>query len=149
MSAATQFDLSRDQILDRYDLRIQSGDRTKLSREERDHLALMLVDRLVELNRRARMTKRRSRRCVRLRRCCWSGAATGSVPGGSVALWSSLSGIGRSLIALCPILLPLTSFSVLFSVPAYCHKTRCFKPLLGLLSCSTIPNATISVILRL
>jgi Telomere resolvase len=54
MSATTQFDLSRDQILDRYHLRIDRGERTKLTREERDNLALLLVDRLVELNQRGK-----------------------------------------------------------------------------------------------
>jgi hypothetical protein len=50
MSLATQFDLTRDEILDRYQGRIEWGDRTKLTREERDNLALLLVDRLMQLN---------------------------------------------------------------------------------------------------
>jgi integrase len=50
MSLAAQFDLTRDEILDRYQGRIERGERTKLTREERENLALILVDRLVELN---------------------------------------------------------------------------------------------------
>ena len=50
MSVANQLDLARAEILDRFQVRIDQGDRTKLTREERDYLALMLVDRLVELN---------------------------------------------------------------------------------------------------
>lgn len=50
MSSAIQFDLARQEILDHYQGRIDRGDRNKLTREERDNLALLLVDRLVELN---------------------------------------------------------------------------------------------------
>jgi integrase len=54
MSLATQFDLARQEILDRYQGRIDRGERTKLTREERENLALLLVDRLVELNQQGR-----------------------------------------------------------------------------------------------
>ena len=50
MSVANQFDLARAEILDRYILRINNGNRTKLTREERENLAGLLVDKLVVLN---------------------------------------------------------------------------------------------------
>ena len=50
MSVAIPFDVARKEILDRYQPRIDRGDRTRLTREERDNLALLLVDKLVELN---------------------------------------------------------------------------------------------------
>ena len=54
MSVATQFDLTRDEILSRFQARIDHGDRNKLTREERESLTLILVDRLVELNQQSR-----------------------------------------------------------------------------------------------
>jgi len=76
MSVAIPFDVARKEILDRYQPRIDRGDRTRLTREERDNLALLLVNRLVELNWLGTgMPKRQSASCVRLRRRCWSAAA--------------------------------------------------------------------------
>jgi len=46
MSNATQFDLSREEIIARYRQRIEKGDRTKLSKQELEQLALHFVDRL-------------------------------------------------------------------------------------------------------
>lgn len=50
MSNATQFDLSREEIIARYRQRIEKGDRTKLSKQELEQLALNFVDRLRLLN---------------------------------------------------------------------------------------------------
>lgn len=57
MSNATRFDLTRTQITDRYRQRINKGDRTKLTREEREILTLILLDRLIELNQRREDTE--------------------------------------------------------------------------------------------
>ncbi len=46
MSNAPQFDLSREEIIARYRQRIEKGDRTKLSKQELEQLALHFVDRL-------------------------------------------------------------------------------------------------------
>lgn len=50
MSNATRFDLSREEIIARYRQRIQTGDRTKLSKYELEQLALHFVERLKSLN---------------------------------------------------------------------------------------------------
>ncbi len=50
MSLATQFDLTRDELTDRFHYRIEQGQRTKLSKDELGQLALHFVDRLKQLN---------------------------------------------------------------------------------------------------
>ncbi len=49
MSNAARFDLTREEIIDRYRQRIQRGDRTKLPKDELGQLALHFVDRLRQL----------------------------------------------------------------------------------------------------
>ncbi|WP_026736222.1 protelomerase family protein [Fischerella sp. PCC 9605] len=50
MSLATQFDLTRSSIVENYRKRIQAGERTRLTRCERETLTLILLDRLISLN---------------------------------------------------------------------------------------------------
>lgn len=49
MSNATRFDLTREEIIERYRQRIARGDRTKLLKDELGQLALHFVDRLQQL----------------------------------------------------------------------------------------------------
>ncbi len=50
MSLATQFDQTREAITERYRRRIEQGDRTKLTRDERETLTVLLLDQLITLN---------------------------------------------------------------------------------------------------
>ncbi len=50
MSLATQFDQTRAEIIERYHQRLALGDRTKLTRDERETLTVLLLDQLVALN---------------------------------------------------------------------------------------------------
>ena len=52
MSLATQFDQTRETITERYRRRIEQGDRTKLTRDERETLTVLLLDQLIALNQR-------------------------------------------------------------------------------------------------
>lgn len=45
MNNATRFDLTREEIIERYRQRIEQGDRTKLPKDELGQLALHFVDR--------------------------------------------------------------------------------------------------------
>src|SRR5579883_368453 len=57
MSLATQFDQTRAAIIERYRQRIALGDRTKLTRDERETLTVLLLDQLVGLNQRGEDTR--------------------------------------------------------------------------------------------
>ena len=57
MSLATQFDQTKEEIIKRYHQRIEQGDRTKLTRDERETLTLLLLDQLVALNQRGEDTR--------------------------------------------------------------------------------------------
>ncbi len=59
MSTATRFDLTRDKIIERYHQRLASADRTRMTREERELLTLLLRDQLVSLNQRGEDTYER------------------------------------------------------------------------------------------
>jgi hypothetical protein len=50
MSLATQFDQTREAITERYRRRLEQGDRTKLTRDERETLTVLLLDQLIALN---------------------------------------------------------------------------------------------------
>ncbi len=50
MSTATRFDLTREEIVTRFRQRIASADRTRMTREEREVLTLLLRDQLILLN---------------------------------------------------------------------------------------------------
>lgn len=50
MTLATRFDLTREEIINSYRQRIQQGQRTKLTRDERENLALLLLDQLKQAN---------------------------------------------------------------------------------------------------
>ncbi len=57
MSLATQFDQTRAAIIERYHQRIEQGERTKLTRDERETLTVLLLDQLVALNQRGEDTR--------------------------------------------------------------------------------------------
>ena len=57
MSLATQFDQTREEITERYRRHIEQGDRTKLTRDERETLTVLLLDQLVALNQRGEDTR--------------------------------------------------------------------------------------------
>jgi transposase-like protein len=57
MSLATQFDQTRAEIVERYRRRIELGDRTKLTRDERETLTVILLDQLIALNQRGEDTR--------------------------------------------------------------------------------------------
>jgi Telomere resolvase len=57
MSLATQFDQTRESITERYRRRIEQGDRTKLTRDERETLTVLLLDQLIALNQRGEDTR--------------------------------------------------------------------------------------------
>ena len=59
MSLATQFDQTRAEIIERYHQRIALGDRTKLTRDERETLTVLLLDQLIALNQRGKDTRDR------------------------------------------------------------------------------------------
>jgi len=59
MSLATQFDQTREEITERYHQRIELGDRTKLTRDERETLTVLLLDQLIALNQRGEDTRDR------------------------------------------------------------------------------------------
>jgi len=52
-------DLTRDEIISRFHDRVERGERVKLTREERESLALLLVDRLVQLQESGEDTRER------------------------------------------------------------------------------------------
>ena len=58
MNLSTQHDLTRSEIIDRFRSRIEKGERTRLTRDERDTLALILVDRLIALNEQGKDTQK-------------------------------------------------------------------------------------------
>ena len=58
MSLSIQHDLTRPEIADRFRSRIEKGERTRLTRDERDTLALILVDKLIALNEQGKDTKK-------------------------------------------------------------------------------------------
>ena len=57
MSLATQFDQTRAAIIERYHQRLEQGDRTKLTRDERETLTVLLLDQLIALNQRGEDTR--------------------------------------------------------------------------------------------
>jgi len=57
MSLATQFDQTRAEIIEQYHKRIEQGDRTKLTRDERETLTVLLLDQLITLNQRGEDTR--------------------------------------------------------------------------------------------
>ena len=57
MSLATQFDQTREAIIERYRQRLEQGDRTKLTRDERETLTVLLLDQLIALNQRGEDTR--------------------------------------------------------------------------------------------
>ena len=57
MSLATQFDPTRAAIIERYHQRLEQGDRTKLTRDERETLTVLLLDQLITLNQRGEDTR--------------------------------------------------------------------------------------------
>jgi len=59
MSTATRFDLTREEIVTRFRQRIASADRTRLTREERELLTLLLKDQCISLNQRGEDTYER------------------------------------------------------------------------------------------
>ncbi|PSB28863.1 protelomerase family protein [Stenomitos frigidus] len=59
MSTATRFDLTRDEIVARFRQRIANADRTRLTREERELLTLLLKDQCISLNQRGEDTYER------------------------------------------------------------------------------------------
>ncbi|MBC7972997.1 MAG: hypothetical protein H7Z11_23220 [Verrucomicrobia bacterium] len=59
MSLATQFDQTRAAIIEQYHKRIEQGDRTKLTRDERETLTVLLLDQLITLNQRGEDTRDR------------------------------------------------------------------------------------------
>ena len=50
MSISKQFDLTREEIIEKFRSRIKQGKRNKLNREERETLTLLFLDRLIEMN---------------------------------------------------------------------------------------------------
>ena len=59
MSLATQFDQTREAIIERYHQRLEQGDHTKLTRDERETLTVLLLDQLIALNQRGEDTRDR------------------------------------------------------------------------------------------
>jgi len=59
MSTATRFDLTREEIVTRFRQRITNTDRTRMTREERELLTLLLKDQLISLNQRGEDTYER------------------------------------------------------------------------------------------
>ena len=57
MSLATQFDQTKQEIVERYRRRLEQGDRTKLTRDERETLTVLLLDQLIALNQRGEDTR--------------------------------------------------------------------------------------------
>lgn len=64
-SQATQHDLTRPVIVERFRERLSKNERTRLTRDERETLALILVDTLIELNQRREDTKEAIERVCR------------------------------------------------------------------------------------